>query len=1085
MDGLNSPAELLDAAKDLGQTAMAITDHGTLSAHRDLQIAAKEKGMKPILGLEAYISPTDRFDRRPVKQRDDNTQLYHHIILLAKDAAGYQSLNKLSEEAWSSGYYFKPRIDRELLAEHKSGLVVLSGCMNGLIAKALLNGDEAKADNITKWFVNEFGENFYMEVQGHNPAELNHGLLRLADKYGVKPVATSDCHFAKPEERAIEEAMLILSTSPKASKEADFEKSRKITDIFERYNYLYPDRPISFADINVYINSRTDVASEFAAQGIERDDIFESTVEIAEGIGDYEFHEGLDLLPRPKTGDPDTILERKARAGLKARGFAGVKEYEDRLAEELRIIKDKDFSTYFLIVENMVSWARDKDIMVGPGRGSAAGSLVCYSLGITNVDPIKYGLLFFRFVDPSRDDFPDVDTDFEDKRRGEVKDYLRRKFKHVASIATFNTFKDKNALKDAARVFRVPLAEVNRATKVDFPPNVDFMDEFKKTPRGKEFTQKYPEVVSLAESLRGRIRGGGMHAAGIVVSKDPISGIAPIETAKDPNDDNGPRIPVVAMDMERVADVGLIKLDALGLKTLSVINDTLKSIKATTGKDIDLDALPLDDKKVYRMLSEGYTKGVFQCEAVPYTNLLIQLGISSFDELSASNALVRPGAMKTIGKSYLARKEGREMVEYAHPIMQTFTSETYGLVLYQEQVMLACVELGGMTMAEANKVRKIIGKKKDVKEFDAFRAKFIEGASKNVDRAVAEQLWHDFEAHAGYSFNKSHAVAYSMLSYWTAWLKYYYPKDFMLAILNNEKDKDVRTEYLIETKRLGIKVYLPHVNNSGVHFRLEKDGIRFGLSKVKYISDKTAPTLVARAPYGSYAELEGHVKEKGNGLSARVLSALNAIGGATFPDNPKRGDERDNFYEYLRIPAFNTRSIPPVVKAQILPLEDYDEKGCFVIMGMVTEIKRGTGWARIKLVDETGTAGVFTSENTPMEKGQMYCILVADNRVARYATMDQMVDKHNSSFVEYLYTKSFPDLTDKFVRVVSFKSHVTKKGAKMAYLVVSDAEKNLSHILAFPQQFHAAYSKCREGAVVAIDVKQTEDGTAFIDKIVS
>lgn len=1082
LDGLNSPGELLAAAKKFGHTSLAITDHGTMAGHRDFQIAAKEQGMKPILGLEAYISPTDRFDKRPVKKRDDNTALYHHIILLAKNAAGYKNLNKLSEIAWTEGYYFKPRIDREALMEYKEGLVLLSGCMSGLIAKAVTQGDMDKADKITKWFAGNF-EDFYMEVQAHNPPELNHGLLTLADANGVKPVVTSDAHFSKAKERSIEEAMLILSTSPKISKEFDFEKSRKIKNIFERYDYIYPERGISFANIDVYVNSRDDIAKAMKVQGIERDDIFTSTLEIAEGIGDYDFHEHLDLLPKPKGDSPDVILERKTRLGMKHRGLTGIKEYEDRLAEELEIIRGKDFSTYFIIIENMVTWARSQGIMVGPGRGSAAGSLVCYSLGITNVDPIKYGLLFFRFVDPSRDDFPDIDTDFEDRRRGEVKDYLRRKFKNVASIATFNTFKDKNAIKDAARVFRVPLAETNRATKMDVPPNIDFIDAFKKTDKGKIFCRSYPEVIELAEYLRGRIRGGGMHAAGIVISKEPLSNVAPIETAKDPNDENGPRIPLVAMDMSQVADLGLIKLDALGLKTLSVIHDTLDTIKEERDIDIDLDALPLDDPAVYKMLSDGYTKGVFQCEAAPYTVLLLKLEVSTFAELAASNALVRPGAMNTIGASYLARKQGKEMVEYASPIMQPFTSETYGLILYQEQVMLACTELGGMTMAEANKVRKIIGKKKDVTEFDAFKDKFIDGASKNISVSAAEHLWHDFEAHAGYSFNKSHAVAYSLLSYWTAWLKLKYPREFMLAILNNEKDKDVRTEYLIETKRLGITVYLPHINKSKVHFSLEGGGIRFGLSNIKFISEKTAPGVLEGAPYGSYAELSDRIAIKGNGLSTRILGALNAVGGANFKDNPKMGNERDNFYEYLRIPAFNTREVPPRVKSQMTPLEDYDDKGCFVIMGMVTEIKRGTGWSRIKLVDETGTAGVFAAENTPIETGQMYGILVADNRVARYATLDQLADRHNSVFVEYLYSKGYEDLTDNNVRIISFKSHRTKAGKQMAYIVTSGADKELNHVLAFPQQYKKAFIRCREGLTVGIDVKYTADGTAFIDNV--
>jgi DNA polymerase-3 subunit alpha len=400
------------------------------------------------------------------------------------------------------------------------------------------------------------------------------------------------------------------------------------------------------------------------------------------------------------------------------------------------------------------------------------------------------------------------------------------------------------------------------------------------------------KLYGLAERLRGKIRSVGVHAAGVVVAKDDIRKYAPVESREDAQDKVSGRIPVVAYDMDTVADIGLIKLDALGLKTLSVISDTLKSIKDRTGKEINLSEIPLDDKAVYKTLSEGYTKGVFQAEATPYTNLLIKMGVDKFEDLAASNALVRPGAMNTVGASYIKRKHGEEAVQYVHPIMKPFTENTYGVIIYQEQVMQACVHLGGMTWSEADKVRKIIGKKKDATEFDQFKDKFIEGAEKHISKKQAQHLWHDFEAHAGYSFNRSHAVAYSMLSYQTAWLKTYYPLEFMFSILKNENDKDARTEYLIEAKRLGLKVLLPHINESDVYFSLQKEAIRFGLAEVKFISDSIANKIIEKRPYASYKDFIEKSSKKGSGINSRAISALNAIGGAAFDDNAREGTEK-------------------------------------------------------------------------------------------------------------------------------------------------------------------------------------------------
>jgi DNA polymerase-3 subunit alpha len=1074
MDGLNSPAELVRAAKEAGQTAIAITDHGTLSSHREMQIACKDQGIKPILGVEAYISPTDRFDRS--SKTDKSIQAYNHIILLAKNKKGLENINTLQELAWNEGFYHKPRIDREILNDYSEGIIVLSGCLNGLISKAIDKGNMEEAKLLLKGFNKTFGQDFYVEVQSHNPVEINSALLNLADELGIKAVATGDAHFAKEEDRVLEEAMLILSTSPKMDKDADFDMSRNIKDINDRLNYLYPDRRISFQNYNLFIQTREEIQADFVKAGITRTDIYENTMEIANKIGEYDFNQGLDLLPVPKT-DADERLRELSEKGLERLQKASDDIYKARLEEELGVIASKNFASYFLVVADMINWAKDNDIRVGPGRGSAAGSLVCYALGITDVDPIKYDLLFFRFINPERNDFPDIDTDFEDRRRKEVKDYLKKKFKHVASISTYTYFKDKGVVRDAARVFMVPLQEVNRALKP-----VDTFEDFIDSPNTKEFRTRYPEVVWLAERLRGRIRSVGVHAAGVVVAKDDIRKYAPVESREDAQDKVSGRIPVVAYDMDTVADIGLIKLDALGLKTLSVMSDTIKSIKERTGKDINLSELPMDDPKVYKMLSDGYTKGVFQAEATPYTNLLIKMGVDKFEDLAASNALVRPGAMNTVGASYIKRKHGDEAVQFIHPIMKPFTENTYGVIIYQEQVMQACVHLGGMSWSEADKVRKIIGKKKDAKEFDQFKDRFIDGASKHISKKQAETLWHTFEAHAGYSFNRSHAVAYSMLSYYAAWLKTYYPLEFMFSILKNENDKDARTEYLIESKRLGLRVSLPHINESDIYFSLQKDRIVFGLAEVKFISDSIANKIIDQRPFTDYADFIDKASKKGSGINSRAIAALNSIGGAAFDDNLRSGNEKDNYYEYLGIPTFNLEGIPPRIKAQARPIEDFEDLGSFVMFGMVKSIKRGNGWARVELVDETGSIGLFHTEQTQIETNQMYFILVGDNRIARYIKVSDIDPKSDDIFVDYLYRKEY-DLEEDEYTVVNFTPYTTKAGKTMSHIVLSNRDKELTRVIAFPTMYKFSLAKMREGMKCKPVLSKLDDGTLMVKEI--
>ena len=1074
-DGIATPQEYVDRAVSLGMNAIAITDHGSLSGHREMYRAAKEAGIKPILGIEGYIAK-NRHDHEDKKDKNDPLDLnYNHLIILAKNAKGLENLNKLNELAWTEGFFKKPRMDWEILEKYKEGLIITSGCLSGYLAKAIESDNLAAAKMHLQWAKDVFGDDYYIEVMPHNPQEVNETILALADEFNIKPIVTPDCHHSDPAQAEIQELKLILNTySNKIEKDATFAGTQQYDNIMDKLDYLYgADRQMSFKNFKIHLLSDEEMHEEMGKQGITRQDMYDNTLEIVDKIEDYDIQDHIDLLP-VQYQDPDGELYSLAMEGLTNLGLADKQEYLDRLNEELSIIKDKNFGPYFLVVRSMIAWAKKEDIMVGPGRGSAAGSLLCYALGITDIDPIVHGLLFFRFINPERNDFPDIDTDIQDSRREEVKDYLVRQYRHVASIATFLEFKGKGIVRDIARVLNIPLPDVNKVLKL-----VDDWDDYCTSKSTAEFREKYPEIEYYGEMLRGRIRGTGIHAAGVVTSKEPIFKYAPLETRTTPGSKE--RIPVVAVDMEEAERIGLIKIDALGLKTLSVIQDTLKIITERYGKTIDLHTINMEDANVYRMLSDGYTKGVFQCEATPYTNLLVKMGVKNFAELAASNALVRPGAANTIGKDYIARKHGKQNIAYHHQVMKAFTQDTYGCILYQEQVMLACTELGGMTMAEADKVRKIIGKKKDAKEFDQFKDKFVTGASKFIAQPVAEELWHDFEAHAGYSFNKSHAVAYSTLSYWTAWLKNYYPIEFMYSLLKNEKDKDARTEYLIEAKRIGIPIRLPHINDSDIDFKIEGKGIRFGLSAIKFISDNIASKYIAARPFNSYKELEEFTFGKGNGVNSRALQALRVIGAATFEDQPRNDEEvKQNLYEFLNLPEFNI-SVPQHYHAFINDVEEFEEKGAYVLMGMVKEIKRGKGWSRVEILDKTGSVGIFDEENTTIEAGKTYILLASDNRIVTAIPAEE-IKGNESGLIKMLNYRQLPYKEDELF-VVSFRPRVTKAGKKMASLVLADATRELHSVTVFPTSFAKAYMKIDEGKAYIFSLGKTKDGTTIMEDV--
>jgi len=1077
-DGIATPQEYVDRASKLGMNALAITDHGSLSGHREFYRSAKEKGIKPILGLEGYMC-ADISDKRDKSERTGQQDLvYNHIILLAKNQKGLENLNKISEISWTDGFFKKPRFDFEILQKYKEGIIVTSACPSSVIVKALEEQEFALAKKHIGWFKDNFGSDYYIEVMPHNTPEINKYLIDLADEFNIRVVVTPDCHHSDESQKHIQEFKLLMNTHAKVQKDTTYAKSTKIDSMMERLDYLYgEDRQITFNKFDIHLLSYEEIKAAMEKQGIDREDIYSNTLLLAKTVEDYDIKDGLDLLP-VQYKNPDQELANLAFAALEEKrlnsNWLGNDIYEQRLDEELFIIRDKKFAPYFLVVQNMISWAKKEGILVGPGRGSSAGSLVCYLLGITDIDPIEHGLLFFRFINPERNDFPDIDTDIQDTRRDEVKDYLVRQYRHVASIATFLQFKDKGVVRDVARVLDIPLTDVNKVLKL-----VDTWDEFCSSKNTLWFREKYPEIEIYGDQLRGRIRGTGIHAAGVVTSKNPIFRYAPLETRSSPGSDD--RIPVVGIDMEEAEKIGLIKIDALGLKTLSVVKDCIDMVKQNHYKDIDLLSVDMADPKVYEMLSDGYTKGVFQCEATPYTNLLVKMGVKNFNELAASNALVRPGAMNTIGKDYIARKHGKQNISYIHQVMKEFTDDTYGCILYQEQVMQACVYLGGMTMAEADKVRKIIGKKKDAKEFNIFQDRFVAGASKYISPNKALDLWHDFEEHAGYSFNKSHAVAYSTLSYWTAWLKYYYPLEFMFALLKNEKDKDGRTEYLIEAKRMGISIKLPHINDSDLDFKIEGKGIRFGLTGIKFISNNIAQKYIDARPFNSYKQLEEFTFTKGNGVNSRALNALRLTGAATFSDNPRNDEDiKENLYEYLNLPEFNI-SIPSHYYAFIQSIEDFEEKGSFILMGMVKAIKRGKGWSRVEILDKTGSVGIFDEESTTIETGRTYLVLANDNRIVSAVPIDEVKGSSNA-LVKFLSYKQLPYTEDEMF-VVSFKSRITKAGKKMASLTLADTSRDLHSVTVFPTAFPKAYMHIEEGKSYKFSFGKTKDGTVIMEDV--
>lgn len=1064
-DGIGTPRGYAERAQEIGMKAMAITDHGTLSGHREWHRELTAAGVTPLLGIEAYFT-NDRFDTRSNADRTEPLDLiYNHLVIIAKNDVGLENLNAASRIAWTDGFFKKPRMDWELLEKYREGLIVSSACMSGVVNKAIELGEFAAAKSATARLLDLFGEDFYIEVMPHNPDDINKELISLADSMGVKVIMTPDCHHVHPGQRVAQELALLMQTHTAVRKEAVFKESLRYDDMMERLDYLYgSDRKLSFRDFDIHLLSADEAWAGMGANA--RPDMFDNTLEVVGKVDGYNIPRNLNLLPA-RYRAADKKLRELAIDGLKSKALDS-DEYLSRLDEELSVIKSKSFAQYFLTVHNVVSWAKGEGILVGPGRGSSAGSLVCYALGITDVDPIEYGLLFSRFVDHSRSDYPDIDIDIMDSRRDDVKRFLVKQYGHVSAIATFLTFKDKGIVRDVSRVLNIPLGEVNAALK-----KVDTWEEFETSTTTLEFRTNYPDVIEYGNQLRGLIRGTGTHAAGMIASKIPIAKVAPVETRSQPRSDY--RQEVVALDMNEAADVGLVKIDLLGLKTLTVIGDCLEAIAKRSTQPVDLDNIPLDDSNVYEMLSNGHTTAVFQAEAAPYTNLLRKMRVKNFEELVASNALVRPGAMNSIGQEYVDRKNGKVRVQPIHPVYDEIGKDTYGLVsLYQEQIMQAMVLLAGMSWVEANEVRKIIGKKGDPKLFDKYREKFVSGAGEEVGEEFSSALWDSFVESANYQFNRSHAVAYSLLTYRTAWLKYHYPVEYMYAALKNESDTDKRTDYLLEAKRLGITVKLPHVNESDIDFSLEGDSIRFGLASIKYVSSVIASRYIAGRPFKSYEELKTFTFTKGSGVNSRALEYMSRVGAASFEDNPSSVTEiKGNLYEVLGLPEFSTE-LPEQFYSKFTDLDEYVEGDTAIVLAMARSVKRGKGWSRVEFVDRTGVGSAFDRQDSTVDPGRAYVALLANNRVVRAIPASEIVGS-DTGLSGYLAAGHI-DLKSREYYVVSLNPRTTKAGKKMMDIVLVNKDGDLGKVICFSKEFPVAYMKLKEGESYKMELGQTRDG---------
>lgn len=890
LDGAASVSGLVDKAVADGMPAIALTDHGNMFGVKLFYDQCSKKGIKPILGVEGYVARVSLYNKE--KEIDRSGE---HLILLAKNMQGYKNLVRLCSIAYTDGFYYRPRIDKKLLEECKEGLIVSSACLGGEICQKIMRGDIAGAEETARWYQNLFGEDYYLEIMRHpsgdakqdaeiyqNQEKCNPEILRIGKKLGIKVIATNDVHFLNEEDAEAHDLLICLNTGK------DLDDPNRMRYTRQEWFKTTAEMERLFADVPEALTNTQEIVDKVENYSLDSDPIM-PVFPIPESFGkeeDYlekiseedlkkEFGDRYDRLG----GDYRKILRIKFETdylasltwiGAEKRWPEGIREdIRERIDFEIATIKTMGYPGYFLIVQDFIRAAREMGVIVGPGRGSAAGSVVAYCLGITNIDPVKYDLLFERFLNPDRISMPDIDIDFDDDGRQQVMEWVTEKYGQdkVAHIVTFGSMAAKMAIKDVARVLKLELSESNRLAKmVPEVPKITLAKAYKENPELlKEKKSHNPLVVKtleLAEVLEGSVRQTGIHACGVIISRDPLIEHIPVMPTK------GESLLTTQYDGHFVEPIGLLKMDFLGLKTLSIIKVCLENIKKSKQISVDIDNVSLEDEETFALFSRGETTGLFQFESPGMKKHLRALQPNRFEDLVAMNALYRPGPMEYIPK-FIARKHGREPIEYDHPMMEPYLKDTYGITVYQEQVMLQSRALGNFTRGMSDSLRKAMGKKQ-IKEMDKLKNRFIDGCNNNPEfvagckekgkdvNALVEKIWGDWEAFASYAFNKSHSVCYAYVAYQTGFLKAHYPAEFMAANLScNLSQIEKVTIFMDECKRMGLNVLAPDVNESDNDFTVNRKGdIRFGMAAIKGVGEGAVEKIIEeRSLNGPYKDV--------------------------------------------------------------------------------------------------------------------------------------------------------------------------------------------------------------------------------------
>jgi len=867
LDGASNIPMLMDRVKTLGMGAIAITDHGNMFGVKEFHNSATRKGIKPIIGCETYVAKRSMAD---VSGKEDRSG--DHLILLAKNLTGYKNLIKIVSIALIKGFYYKPRIDKQLLAKYSEGLIASSACLAGEIQDEILKGNMQAAEAALKSYLDIFGEDFYLEIQRHETHDpeadrsvfplqqkVIEAFKKLSLKYNVRMIASNDVHFINAEDAEAHDRLICINTAK------DIDDPDRLR--YSKQEYLKSEEEMRaiFSDIPEAIENVSGLVDKIEKYKLDHDPIMPEF----ELPGDYT--------------DKDEYLKFLTYKGAEERWGVLTNDQKERLDFELQMIAKMGFPGYFLIVQDFLHAARLMGVSVGPGRGSSAGSAVAYCLRITDIDPIRYGLLFERFLNLDRISMPDIDIDFDEDGREAVLKYVVDKYGHdkVAHIITFGSMAAKMAIRDVARVQKLPLPDADRLAKlVPERPGVTLSAAYSEVPelaRERDSSNKLiAQTLKYAEVLEGSVRQTGVHACGIIIGKDSLDNYIPLCTAKDTD------LYATQFDGNHVESVGLLKMDFLGLKTLSIIKDAIENIKKSKGTEIIIEKLPLDDKKTFELFSKGETTGIFQFESTGMKRYLRDLMPNRLEDLVAMNALYRPGPMEYIPK-FIRRKNGTEKIDYPIPVMEKYLDDTYGITVYQEQVMLLSQELAGFSKGEADSLRKAMGKKKR-SIMDAMKLKFQEGCSKNgYDDETVNKIWSDWEAFAQYAFNKSHSTCYALVAFHTGYLKANYPAEYMAAVLSrNISDIKKITTFMDETRRMGMEVLGPDVNESNVKFTVNKDGnIRFGLGAIKGVGESAVIQLIEeREKNGVYKDIYELVERVNlNSLNKKNLEAM-AVAGA-------------------------------------------------------------------------------------------------------------------------------------------------------------------------------------------------------------